>query len=68
MVASRANVSRSPLRFPKAYVVSISGVVDFITGRRHWIRSSEVLAAVASLVEPGGDDGLVDRGGTGSAP
>ena len=68
VVASRANVSRSPLRFPNAYVISINGVVDFITGRRRWLRSPEVLAAVASVVEPGGDDGLVDRGGTGSAP
>ena len=68
VVASRANVSRSPLRFPKAYVVSIDGVVEFITGRRRWLRSSDVLAAVASLVEPGGDDGWADRGGTPSAP
>ena len=68
VVPSRANVSRSPLRFPNAYVVSINGVVDFITARRRWIRSSEVLAAVASLVEPGGDDGWADRGGTASAP
>ena len=69
VVASRASVSRSPLRFPNAYVVSIDGVVDFITGRRRrWLRSSKILAAVASLVEPGGDDGSVDRGGTPSAP
>jgi hypothetical protein len=68
VVASRANVSRSPLRFPKAYVVSINGVVDFIKGRRRWIRSSEVLAAVAILQEPGGDGGSADRGGTASAP
>ena len=68
VVASRANVSRSPLRFPKAYVVSIDGVVEFITGRRRWLRSSDVLAAVASLVEPGGHDGWADRGVTASAP
>jgi len=68
VVASRATVSRSPLRFPNAYVVSINGVVEFITGRRRWIRSSEVLAAVASLREPGGDEGSADLGGTASAP
>jgi hypothetical protein len=68
VVASRASVSRSPLRFPNAYVVSIDGVVDFITGRRRrWLRSSKVLAAVASLVEPG-EDGFADRDGTPSAP
>jgi hypothetical protein len=68
VVASRANVSRSPIRFRQAYVVSIKGVVDFIKGRRRWLRSPEILAAVASLVEPGGDDSSVDRGGTPSAP
>jgi hypothetical protein len=68
VVASRASVSRSPLRFPNAYVVSINGVVDLITARRRWIRGSEVLAAVASLVEPGGGDDSVDRGGTPSEP
>ena len=68
VVASRASVSRSPLRFPNAYVVSIDGVVDFITGRRRrWLRSSKILAAVASLVEPG-EDGSADRDGTPSTP
>jgi len=68
VVASRASVSRSPLRFPNAYVLSIDGVVDFITGRRRrWLRSSKILAAVASLVEPG-EDGSADRDGTPSAP
>lgn len=64
VVASRASVSRSPLRFRQAYVVSIKGVVDFVTGRRRWLRSSKVLAVVASLVEPGEEDGSADRGGT----
>ncbi|MGA9160638.1 MAG: nuclease-related domain-containing protein [Actinomycetota bacterium] len=68
VVASRASVSRSPIRFRQAYVVSIKGVVDFVTGRRRWLRSATVLAAVASLVEPGGEDRSVDRGGTPSAP
>jgi len=56
------------LRFRQAYVVSIKGVVDFVVGRRHWIRSAKVLAAVASLAEPGEEDRSVDRGGTPSAP
>jgi hypothetical protein len=68
VVASRANVSRSPLRFRQVYVVSIKGVVDFITGSRRWLRSPVILAAVASLVEPGGDDRSVDRGGNSPAP
>jgi hypothetical protein len=68
VVASRASVSRSPIRFRQAYVVSIKGVVDFVMGGRHSLRSSRVLAAVASLVEPGEDDRSVDRGGTPSAP
>jgi Nuclease-related domain len=68
VVASRASVSRSPLRFPKAHVVSINDVVEFITGRRRWIRSSKVLAAVAVLVEPGGDDRSVGSGGSSSGP
>jgi hypothetical protein len=68
VVASQASVSRSPLRFQNAYVVSIKGVVDFVTARRRWLRSSNVLAAVAILVEPGGDDRSADRGGNPSAP
>jgi len=68
VVPSRASVSRSPLRFRQAYVVSIKGVVDFVVGRRYWIRSAKVLAVVASLAEPGEEDRSVDRGGTPSAP
>ena len=68
VVASRASVSRSPMRFRQAYVVSIKDVVDFVTGRHRSLRSSTVLAAVRSLVEPGGEDRSADRGGTPSAP
>ena len=68
VVAARASVSRSPIRFRQTHVVSIEGVVDFITGRRHWLRSSELLAVVATLVRPGDEDRSVDRGGTPSAP
>ena len=68
VVASRASVSRSPIRFRQAHVVSIKGVVDFVVGRRHWIRSAKVLAVVATLAEPGEEDRSVDRGGTPSAP
>jgi Nuclease-related domain len=68
VVASRASVSRSPIRFRQANVVSIEGVVDFVTGRRYWLRSSKLLAVVACLAEPGEDDRSVDRGGTPSAP
>jgi hypothetical protein len=68
VVPSRASVSRSPLRFRQAHVVSIKGVVDFVVGRRHWIRSAKVLAVVESLAEPGEEDRSVDRGETPSAP
>jgi Nuclease-related domain len=67
VVASRASVSRSPIRFQKVYVVSINDVVNFITDQHRSLSNSAVLAAVASLVEPGGDRS-VDRGGTPSAP
>jgi hypothetical protein len=68
VVAAQGSVSRSPLRFRQANVVSIEDVVDFVTGRRHWIRSSKLLAVVATLVEPGEEDRSGDRGGTPSAP
>jgi hypothetical protein len=42
LVAARGSVARSPIRFRQANVVSIEGVVDFVTGRRHWIRSSKL--------------------------
>jgi hypothetical protein len=33
VVAARASVSRSPVRFRKSYVVSIKDLVGFVTGR-----------------------------------
>jgi Nuclease-related domain len=56
VVAARASVSRSPMRFRKAYVVSIEDVVDLVTGRRHALSSSAVLRVVSSLVRPGEED------------
>jgi len=67
VVAARGSVSRSPIRFRQANVVSIEDVVDFVTGRRHWIRSSKLLAVVATLVESGEEDRSGDRGGPPSA-
>jgi Nuclease-related domain len=68
VVAARGSVSRSPIRFRQAHVVSIEGVVDLVTGRRYWLRSSKLLEVVATLVRPGEEDRSVDRGGTPSAP
>jgi hypothetical protein len=68
VVAAQGSVSRSPIRFRQANVVSIEDVVDFVTGRRHWIRSSKLLAVVAALVEPGEEDRAGDRAGTPSSP
>jgi hypothetical protein len=68
VVAAGASVSRSPIRFRQAHVVSIEGVVDFVTGRRYWLRSSKLLAVVATLVRPGEEDRSGDRGGTPSGP
>ena len=62
VVASRASVSRSPMRFRKAYVVSIEDVVDLVTARRHSLNSSAVLQVVASLVRPGEEDRSADDG------
>ncbi len=61
MVAARASVSRSPMRFRKAYVVSIDDVADLVTGRRRSLSSSAVLRVVASLVRPGEADRSDDR-------
>ena len=61
VVASRASVSRSPLRFRNAYVVSIKDVVHFVTGGRHSLSSSAVLRVVESLVQPGERDRSADR-------
>jgi hypothetical protein len=53
VVAAQASVSRSPMRFRNAYVISVGDVVDFVTGRRRSLSSSMVLQAVASVVRPG---------------
>ena len=53
VVAARASVSRSPMRFRQAYVISIEDVVEFVTGRRHSLSRSTVLRAVEGLVRPG---------------
>jgi Nuclease-related domain len=53
VVATQASVSRSPMRFRYAYVISIEDVVDFVTGQRRSLSSSMVLQAVASVVRPG---------------
>lgn len=53
VVAARASVSGSPMRFRKADVVSIADVVDLVTARRRSLSSSAVLRVVASLVRPG---------------
>ena len=60
VVASRASVSRSPMRFRKAYVVSIEDVLNLVTGRRRSLSSSAVLQVVASLVRPGEPDRSAD--------
>jgi hypothetical protein len=62
VVAARASVSRSPLRFRQAYVVSIDDVVPFVTGRRRALGPSTVLRAAASLVPPGDRDARLDPG------
>jgi Nuclease-related domain len=68
VVATRASVSRSPVRFQKVYVVSINDVVDFITGQRRSVSSSTVLQAKTTLMRPGEGDASADRGGTPLAP
>jgi hypothetical protein len=54
VVAARASVSRSPVRFRKSYVVSIKDLVGFITDRPRCLSSSRVRGAVTSLVGPAG--------------
>jgi Nuclease-related domain len=61
VVAARASVARSPMRFRKAYVVSIEGVVGLVTGRRHSLSRSDVLQVVAGLVRPGEEDRSADH-------
>lgn len=62
VVAARASVSRSPMRFRKAYVVSIEDVVDLVTSRRRSLSSSAVLQVVGGLVRPGAEDRSADDG------
>jgi hypothetical protein len=66
VVAARATVTRSPLRFRQAFVVSIDDIVDFVTGRRRALSTSTVLRATASLVEPGDVAPPTDAGGASS--
>jgi hypothetical protein len=68
VVAARASVSRSPVRFRKSYVVSIKDLVGFVTGRPRSLSSSTVQQAMRTLMRPGEEDGLADQGGTPSAP
>jgi hypothetical protein len=53
VVAAQASVASSPLRFRQCFVVSIDGLVPFITGRRRWLSASKIPSATASLIEPG---------------
>lgn len=66
VVAARATVSRSPLRFRQAYVVSLEDLVDFVTGRRRALSRSTVLRATATLVDPGDVAPPTDAGGASS--
>lgn len=68
VVAARASVSRSPMRFRKAYVVSIVDVLELVTSRRHSLSSSAVLRVVSSLVRPGERDSAADRRGDPPTP
>ena len=51
VVAARASVSRSPVRFRKSYVISIKDLVGFVTDRPHSISSSTVLQAKTTLMQ-----------------
>jgi len=68
VVAARASVSRSPVRFRKSYVISIKDLVGFITDRPHSLSNSTVLRAKTTLMRLEEEDPSVDRGGTDSAP
>lgn len=50
VVAARASVSRSPVRFRKSYVISIKDLVGFVTDRPHSLSSSTVLRAKTTLM------------------
>jgi Nuclease-related domain len=51
VVAARASVSRSAVRFRKSYVISINDLVGFVTDRPHSLSSSTVLLAKTVLME-----------------
>ena len=68
VVAARASVSRSPVRFRKSYVISINDLVGFVTDRPHSLSNSTVLRAKTTLMGLGEEDRSADRGGTPSAP
>lgn len=51
VVAARASVSRSPVRFRKSYVISIKDLVGFVTDRPHSLSSSKVLQAKTTLMQ-----------------
>jgi hypothetical protein len=51
VVAARASVSRSAVRFRKSYVISINDLVGFVTDRPHSLSSSTVLRAKTILME-----------------
>jgi nuclease-like protein len=68
VVAARASVSRSPVRFRKSYVISIKDLVSFVTDRPHSLSNSTVLRAKTTLMRLEEEDPSVGRGGTDSAP
>ena len=51
VVAARASVSRSPVRFRKSYVISINDLVGFVTDRPHSLSSTTVLQAKTTLMQ-----------------
>jgi hypothetical protein len=51
VVAARASVSRSPVRFRKSYVISIKDLVGFVTDRPHSLSSTTVLQAKTTLMQ-----------------
>jgi len=51
VVAARASVSRSPVRFRKSYVISIKDLVGFVTDRPQSLSSSTVLRAKTTLMQ-----------------
>ena len=51
VVAARASVSRSAVRFRKSYVISIKDLVGFVTDRPQSLSSSTVLQAKTTLMQ-----------------